>query len=190
MAWCAGAPCCHVLDLQRSRRAAVPGRKLVACVMERSDRGCQGMLESPAPKVPTCGLHSGLQRYSSSRTLMRTLGDLPDRCPVRPSAYLAAAMPHRSSPGGIRRSRICESTVCMRISARNAVVRRDSIVLSPQQRLERPRRPMARRQEERTSPARPWGSIFPSHSQPGRVERRARPKPGLLPSRTDAVCRR
>ncbi len=184
--------------------------------MERSDRGCQGMLESPAPKVPTCGLHSGPPRYSSSRRPMRTIGDLPGRCPVRPSAYVslghasarifvtwvndageagcrfrvAAVTSHRGSLREIRRSRIRESTVCMRISARNAVVRGDSVGLSPLRRLERPRRRVARRQEEGTSPARPWGLIFPSHSQPGRVERRARPKAGLLPSRTEAVCRR
>lgn len=174
------------------------------------------MLESPAPRVPICGLHSGPPRYSSSRRPMRTIGDLPGRCPVRPSAYVslghasarifvtwvndageagcrlrvAAATPHRWSARGIRRSRIRESTVCMKISARNAVVRGDSVGMSPLRRLERPRRPVARRQEEGNSPARPWGLIFPSHSQPGRVERRARPKAGLLPSRTEAVRRR
>ena len=165
------------------------------------------MLESPGRKVCICGLHSRLTRYSSSRTWMRTIGDLPGRCPVRPWAYVsmghasarisltlgvdageagcrlrvARATPYGSLSRRSRRSRIRGSAVCTEVSTRNAVVRGDSLGSSPLRRLERPRYPGARRQEERTSPARPWGRSSP-------------PTPNLVassvaPGRDPANCR-
>ncbi len=163
--------------------------------MERSDQARRLGHKPCAPAARPDGSLTGVGVGRASQVPSRTIGSLVRCLRVQPSAYVSSGHPSaricKISPvatgGSASATGFVDFVRSGNMPHRNAAARGDFRVAGRLRLHEQLRYRVAGRREYVVSPARPWGSIFPSHSRPGRVQRRVRAAQRLF--RRRSLCR-